>query len=191
MQTKQKEQILAVYLIFFLSWAGASHAAEIDHFGHPVKSTPYDQKNALAEVLNRSYHPRANSPAEPMDPLFWKARRFVYIEEKNGDDWRSPRETEKRQAGDCADKALWLYARLRGAGYRNLRLVVGKYQSLDARYHVWLMYTDENGKTLILDPTLQNRIWPMNAFQPGFYRPLFSFDGKDQALCFLRSPLNL
>ncbi len=181
MQVKHIKLVLVVYLISLFMRAGSSHAAEIDLYGHPTKSTPYDQKNALTEVLNESYQPPTHPLLEPIDPLFWKARRFVYIEEKKGDNWQFPQETEKKQAGDCEDKALWLYARLRAAGYKNLRLVVGRYRSMDARLHVWLMRVDENGKVFILDPTIQNRIWPLDAFQPGFYRPIFLFDGKNRS----------
>ena len=190
MHVKKIKLVFAVTLTLLLRCTDSSHAAEVDLYGHPAKNTPYDQKSALTEVLNAPYQPQPYSPAGPIDRLFRKARRFNYSEDKNGDNWQSPGETEKKQAGDCEDKALWLYARLRAAGYMNLRLVVGKYRSLDPGYHVWIMHVDEKGSIFLLDPTIQNKIWPLAAFHTGLYQPLFLFDGKDRYRCFLNPRFN-
>ena len=184
MQLKQIKFVLTANLILFFWWAGGAHASEINLYGYPTQSTPYDHKNALTEVLRGPYPQTVYSPVESVDRLFWKAKRFSYNEEKKGDDWQFPRETEKKQAGDCEDKALWLYARLREAGHKNLILAVGKHRSLDKGYHMWLMRVDEDGSVLILDPTIQNRIWPLTAFEPGLYQPLFLFDGTQRYRCF-------
>jgi hypothetical protein len=113
----------------------------------------------------------------PIDALFWKARTFAYVRERGRDEWQAPEVTERRKAGDCEDKALWLYTKLRDAGYENLRLVIGRFRPVDAVYHVWVTYEDGAGVTHLLDPTKQSRVWNLAHVSSGFYRPVFSYDG--------------
>ncbi len=169
---------LVLFLIFLLRGAGGFCAGEADVYGHSVKTTPYDQKSALIDELSRSSQLPTRSTSESIAGLFRQARNFSYRKENHGDVWQSPQVTEKMQAGDCEDKALWLYARLRAAGYGDIKLVVGKYRPSDTSNHVWLMYTEANRDVLILDPTIQNKAWSLSAFQPKLYRPFFSFDDK-------------
>ncbi len=178
MNTKQIKLSLVIGLSMYFLCSASSFAGESDSYGRQTQGTPYDQKVALAEVLKNPYQSSVNSPIQSVEHLFWKARRFSYSREKDSDDWQLPQETEKKQSGDCEDKALWLYAHLRAAGYKNLGLVVGKYRNQDPSYHVWVVRVDENGNAFILDPTIQNRIWPLKVFQSGFYQPLFLFDGN-------------
>ncbi len=172
------KRALGMSLILLLQWVGSSRAAQIDHYGYPIPNTPYDQKSALTDVLAGPYRDPAYPSAGSIDQIFRQARRFSYVTDKRGDDWQSPQTTEERRAGDCEDIALWLYAQLRSEGYKNLILVVGKYRSGDTRCHVWLMHVDKNGDVLILDPAIQKRIWPLNAFGQEFYQPIFLFDGS-------------
>jgi len=90
------------------------------------------------------------------------------------DCWQLPEETESRGAGDCEDKAIWLYARLLQTGFEDVRLVVGKYQIEQAVYHAWVVYylTD---KIYILDPTVNVGLWEARRYPEGFYKPLYSY----------------
>lgn len=178
MPAKPIRLILAVPVILLIYCAGQLHAAETENDYVLPNNSPYKQKPALIEVLNTPIEAIPSDTIEPIDNFFWKARRFSYREEKNRDDWQLPEDTERKRAGDCEDKALWLYAQLRAAGYENLSLVVGRYRSWDASLHVWLTRMDENGNVFILDPTVQNKVWPRNAFHPGFYQPIFLLGGK-------------
>lgn len=90
------------------------------------------------------------------------------------DHWQLPAETEERGAGDCEDKAIWLYARLIQDGMNNVRLVVGKYRINQSAYHAWVAaYLDE--KIYILDPTINNGIWAASQYPEEFYVPIYSF----------------
>lgn len=113
-----------------------------------------------------------------LEDLFWEARRFVYVRDGDGDYWQSPWLTEVKQAGDCEDKALWLYTRLKAQGFDNIRLVVGHYRAMDKNLHVWIMHRGDDGITRILDPTLQNRVWKLEQFGTGYYHPAYSYDGQ-------------
>jgi len=174
---------LILTAVIFLGRAGSVQAVQADVYKRSVETTPYDHKDALTEVMNASYRPAESPPLESMGGLFRKARHFSYLKEVLRDDWQTPQDTETKRTGDCEDKALWLYARMRNAGYKDVKLVVGKYRRLDSGYHVWLTYTENNGNVLILDPTIQQKAWPLNAFRSDLYRPSFLFDGQYRYSC--------
>lgn len=144
-----------------------------------IQATPYDDKMSQAGVL-ANYLP--TSPVESMEGLFTKARTIRYTpDEQNLDHWQSPEETQSRWAGDCEDKAIWLYTQLKYNGYREVRLVVGRYQSVVRGFHVWVTFMNENSEDIyLLDPTAQKRIWRASDFSEGSYKPLFSFDGMNR-----------
>jgi len=154
-------------------------------YGYSVAVTPYDQKIALKEVLMSHYTPPPASRREPLDRIFFKARRIAYLKDRSGDEWQSPSVTQTRKAGDCEDKALWLYDQLKRQGYGDsLRLVIGKYRAADKKLHVWLMRGGEGRNVYILDPANQDKVWDLQTMRPGFYKPFFSFDG-DHRYCHL------
>ena len=102
---------------------------------------------------------RSRSPGEDISPE---------------DRWQLPEETESRGAGDCEDKAIWLYARLLQMGFENVRLVVGKYRLDQPAYHAWVVCYGTN-RIYILDPTMNGGLWPARHYPKGFYRPLYSY----------------
>ena len=150
--------------------------APIDEQGCLTLSTPYDDNPALQDALLLKNTWIKPDPS-PLEKIFWKARRIVYVDDRSQDRWQAPLVTGSRMAGDCEDKALWLYSQLKVNGYSNVRLVIGRHRLHDATTHAWVMYTDDKAETLILDPTQNNRIWPVTKFMSGFYQPLYSFDG--------------
>jgi hypothetical protein len=152
-------------------------ADELDLYGCPTETTPFDRKVGLHEAMTPPYPNGRSCRLPSLHDLFWKARTFAYVRDPGRDEWQAPEVTERRKAGDCEDKALWLYTKLRAAGYDNLRLVVGRFRPVDAVYHVWVTYEDARGVTHLLDPTLQNRVWNLASVSAGFYRPIFSYDG--------------
>lgn len=95
-------------------------------------------------------------------------------ERRSPDYWQLPEETEARRAGDCEDKAIWLYAILIQEGFTNIRLVVGKYRIDQSDYHAWVAaYLGE--AVYILDPTINNGIWEVDRYPEGFYKPMYSY----------------
>ena len=150
-----------------------------------IRATPFDYKLSLAGFFNLSVpnHPiNTILPAESIDSLFNKARSFRYAEDRTGDYWQSPEETDRKHSGDCEDKAVWLYAQLKYNGYSDVRLVIGKYRSFDRKYHVWVLCTDASGASYLLDPAAQKRVCAVGHFSPGFYQPVYSFDGQNRYL---------
>jgi hypothetical protein len=158
----------AVSPSFALEAAGPS-------FGQTIQATPYDLRMGEAGVFEE-YGPVTGSRSA--ESLFAKARSFRYkADEKGRDHWQTPGETESRWAGDCEDKAVWLYANLKMNGHKGVRLVVGRQNASTRGFHVWVVIEASNGGFFVLDPTAQKRIWNGSDFSRGEYRPLYSFDG--------------
>lgn len=154
-----------------------------------------------AEELGYPQHPALSSEKPEVREalrVFRKylkiASRFKYVADARGDacridgqvsfspeatgrlleHWQLPEETEGRRAGDCEDKAIWLYVRLIQRGFENTRLVIGKYRINQSDYHAWVAaYLD--GKVYILDPTTNNGIWEAQQYPEGFYVPIYSY----------------
>ena len=116
-----------------------------------------------------------------MESLFGRAKAFRYQADAAGHDrWQTPEETESRWAGDCEDKAVWLYAQLKKSGYSGVRLVIGRQNPSSRTLHAWVTLDNSDGSFYVLDPTAQKRVWNSNDFSDGSYRPLYSFDGSNR-----------
>lgn len=140
-----------------------------------ITATPYDGRLDQAGAL-LEYLPAKN--ARSAEDLFNNARAFRYKEDVRGrDHWQTPEETERRFAGDCEDKAVWLYANLKINGHKGVRLVVGRKDGASRGFHVWVMMEASGGGFFVLDPSAQKRIWNASDFTGGEYKPLYSFDG--------------
>jgi len=171
-------KILFLVFSFLFGYVLAAESADLQTSGRLIQATPYDGKISKTGVFSTELleNPTAIQ-SESMESLFFKARRFRYASDNNGDHWQTPEETDQKQAGDCEDKAVWLFAQLKQNGYTDTRVVIGKYRSFERKYHVWVTYTDNSGRTFVLDPAIQKRIWDTQSFSQGFYRPIYSFDG--------------
>lgn len=139
-----------------------------------AEHSPFDQKIAATGF----YQWKTSNPdtRRSIDELFTVARSFRYKQERNTDHWQTPQETESSHAGDCEDKAVWLYWVLKTNGYENVALHVGRYRSADSRLHAWITVADESGDW-VLDPTTQRRIWRASEFSADYYRTLFQYTG--------------
>ena len=137
-----------------------------------VPSTPYDIHFLQAGL---THIPTQGMPSQSMESLFAKARSFRYVADlKSRDAWQTPEETEARYAGDCEDKAIWLFMQMKRNGY-DASLVIGRASSQSKGLHVWV---ESDGR--VLDPTAHKRIWNATDFPEGYYRPLYSFDGSNR-----------
>ena len=155
----------------------AAIPSPVSQNGHQVVVTPFDRKVSMAKIFDVQENAGQNASEDPFS-FFMEAKSFRYASDMGEDHWQTPEETDARHAGDCEDKAVWLYAQLKSHGYADTRLVVGKYRSIDRVYHVWVTYTGSNGDTFILDPALQHHPWKVGEFSGGFYVQYYSYDGK-------------
>ena len=144
--------------------------------GRPIASTPFDDK--VYGVLPEEPLIR-RLPKKSVDDLFAVARSFRYVHVPESP-WRTPEEIQASGSGDCADKSVWLYDQLKKNSYENVHLVIGKYRRIDSFFHVWVVYVDDQGKTFLLDPTIQKRIWESGQFKEGFYTAFYSYDGENR-----------
>lgn len=155
-------------------------AGDIYPMGYLTAITPFDARVRKAGCFDMI--PAGSHPSQPrsIEEMFRVARSFRYVSDSGGDRWQAADETEARRAGDCEDKAVWLFAQLLKNNYYNVRLVIGKYRSIDKRFHVWVICSDRAGNTCLLDPTIQKRVWYLTATDAGFYKPFYAFDGQNR-----------
>ena len=167
------------YILFFISFT-PMEAAALELQNHLINATPYDHKLDRAGFFNHAQNTPTSYKKTDLAGLFYHAKSFRYIKEQKGDLWQTPEETERKGSGDCEDKAVWLFSRLKESGYSNVRLVIGKYKSINRGYHVWVLVTDPTHTTYLLDPSSQKCVWKPEDFGPGYYRPIYSFDGQNR-----------
>ena len=107
--------VIVPVLLIMTSWPLNSFGADVYGSGHLIQATPYDRKLATTGVFDSQAYPNESVPLQSSSPenLFWTAKSFRYVPDSNGDYWQTPQETEARHAGDCEDKAVWLYAQLK------------------------------------------------------------------------------
>ncbi len=148
--------------------------------GHPTTAvTPFDLK-----VMASGFYqidPSTPSPERlSLSQIFEAAAVFHYRRDNAADDWQTPARTEQLQAGDCEDFALWVYNQLKKNGYAGARIMVGKFDAADARFHTWAVCSVGNGDDYIIDPALQTRVWKRSELLPELYQPQYSFDGRNK-----------
>lgn len=145
-----------------------------------VRKTPFDNRLQAAGFFKPLQTIASLQSNTDLNGLFMEARSFRYVNDAPGDRWQSPDETDRRRSGDCEDKALWLYARLKQAGYTEVRLVIGRRYASDNGLHAWVAVKDGED-ILILDPVAQKRIWTLRNFSPEeSYVPIFSFNENNR-----------
>ena len=170
-----KVYVLVTSLVFVIPFF--SYGMGITQGIRPAYSTPFDSKLMRPGLFELNTPKDSNASIES---LFRTARSFRYVSDGSQDYWQTAEETDSKRAGDCEDKAIWLFARLKQSAYNNVQLVIGKYKSIDINYHVWVTCTDESGNTYLLDPAIQKRIWTNESFASGFYTQVYSYDGVNR-----------
>ena len=170
---------LATFIFLLTLVINGSAYSDFFSMGRLVSGTPFDYKIINAGCFNLSPSTLNLQSQKSIQELFAIARSFRYVSD-GGDNWQSAKETEERHAGDCEDKAIWLFTRLINNGYYNVRLVVGRYRSLDSQLHVWVICSDKEGNTCLLDPSIQKRVWYLIGIDSDFYKPLYAYDGQNR-----------
>ena len=168
----------ALALLFSLLSLPSGHASVAALGGSVIQATPYDNRFNASGAFSASL--AAAGRVHSSDELFLRARTIRYAKDDTSKDyWQTPEETQARWAGDCEDKALWLFAELKKNGYDEVRLVVGRFRSTGG-YHVWVTMSDGQDNVWVLDPTAQKKIWKASDFGPGYYKAFYSFDGVNR-----------
>lgn len=158
--------------------------------GQPVNFTPFDTRMRNAGLFGGSSAESSALGDHSIDTIFNTARSFRYVADRGRDNWQTDTETQSRRAGDCEDKAVWLYKNLIAGGAQNVRLVIGRYRQMDRQLHVWVTCRDRDGNTCLLDPSKQRRVWKLSSADSGLYRPLYGFDGRNKYKYFGSEPSN-
>ena len=174
------KRILWIGVLLIL--AGHSPAFADPHFstGCLIQYTPFYNRLLSAGIFDPII--RSSIPfnqAQPMQMLFRMARSFHYTSDRKHDLWQSAEETSKNYGGDCEDKAIWLYTKMRQNGYQNVSLVIGKYGPNSREFHMWVTYKNESGENLLLDPTIQRKPWKIDAFPKRLYHPIHILSGDN------------
>ncbi len=173
--SRQRFSSTATFLLLGSILCTVSHAAQ-SLKTEPVSGSPFQQRLASADFQEIAPGQRSDS----LEHLFAMARSFRYVPDGKEDLWQSPFETDRRRSGDCEDKALWLYQKMKQNGFENVRLVIGRYRPMDDLLHVWVVYEDGSGNSFLLDPALQRRVWRESDFGSNFYRAFYAFNGIGQ-----------
>ena len=103
--------------------------------------------------------------------------------------WQFPEETLVLRSGLCEDRAFLLAGLMLAAGISsfNVRVALGQIEftsagKVTAHDHMWVMYKDESGQWLLLEPLLQTKhgrppaTRPWNRSLEARYRPRFLFN---------------
>ena len=146
--------------------------------GIPVKATPFDARFRFDDKVSIVNQSVKGAAPEALKTLFLKAKSLRYLKDEGRDHWQTPQETEINGYGDCEDKAIWLFKRLRESRYESVRVVVGKLKKNFHGYHAWVEHTDAKGTTHILDASTQTRIWKRHEISHSYFVPYFSYDEK-------------
>ena len=140
---------------------------DADNLLLPLQATTHDNRyKKIEKHLKMSY--------KKVEKFLEMASKFKYKNDSRGaDNWQLPLETEKCGAGDCDDKAIWLYSKLIKEGTDDVRLVLGNYKRGELSVHMWVNWYHD-GQVFILDPTIDNGIRPAKQYSD-YYQPFYSF----------------
>lgn len=163
-----------------LQAVSSPHRAEIrlSWNGQTVPATPFDLK-LIGSGFYAIQHEADGKERRTIQEIFNEAATFQYSRDPEGDVWQDPSVTEKLRRGDCEDMAVWVYRELKRSGYDDVRIMVGKFELSDKRFHTWVVCRLE-GADVIVDPALQRGVWLRAEISPDLYLPAYSFDGREK-----------
>ena len=143
-----------------------------------IQSSPFYQRLLSAGVFN--IEPIHVDSQQPVQLLFRIARGLRYnSDHSKTDKWQSADETTRNYGGDCEDKAIWLYTQMRRNGFHETALHIGKYAPSSKKFHMWVSYVDEAGRTILMDPTIQIKPWEVSRFSEKNYKSSHILTGDD------------
>lgn len=146
--------------------------------GQTVAMTPFDLK-IMGSGFYTIREEVTDKERRTIQEIFNEAATFQYSRDPEGDMWQDPSITEKLKRGDCEDMAVWVYRELKRSGYDDVRIMVGKFELHDKRFHTWVVCRLE-GADVIIDPALQRGVWLRAEISTDLYLPAYSFDGRNK-----------
>jgi predicted transglutaminase-like cysteine proteinase len=91
--------------------------------------------------------------------------------------WKTPVEVESGATADCKGKAVALYEKMRSAGAKNLRLVIGRRTPSSRSTHAWLEWSTPDG-IYVLDPTINWAAYRIDEVGKDRYVPFYAYSGS-------------
>ena len=164
------------FFFFFLAAIGFSC---LSCFGQSillsVRNTPYDRQMSCIRPVLISETPPAHRDISLGIVNHWIAdlRLIPYGFTR---EWKTPVETESGAPADCKAKAIALYQLMQLHGATNFRLIIGKHTANSRSTHAWLEWENE-GRTYVLDPTLNWRAYRISDFGRYSYIPVLRLRG--------------
>lgn len=139
-----------------------------------VASTPYDRQMAPVWGFLKATIPTKTEETSLSELNDWM-RHLRAMPYRYSKTWKTPIEVNSDRMGDCKGKAVALYDQLLVNGAHNVRLVIGKHRTSDARTHAWVEWETLQG-TLLLDPTLNWAAAKTECQDQSTYVPLYAYE---------------
>lgn len=166
------KRIFALVLVLL----GLSSAACLaDSMLLTVSSTPYDRQMARIRPILATT-PKTSSPSVSLQIVNHWIQDLRTIPYGFSLQWKTPSEVVHGSAADCKGKAVTLYQRMRASGATNLRLVIGRRAPTSRSTHTWVEWS-VNGRTYVLDPTLNWSASAIEQISSRSYVPYFAYAG--------------
>ncbi len=164
----------------FLLFAAATCLSCVTCLAQPnffaVKSTPYDNQMVRIRPVLQNTKAVQDSQISLRLVNHW-IENLRAIPYGFSTQWKTPAEVESGPAADCKGKAVALYEKLRSAGARNFRLVIGRRTVSSRSTHAWLEWSTAGG-TYVLDPTINWIAYKIDELSRDRYVPLYAYSGN-------------
>ena len=164
----------------FLFFSAATCLSCVSCFAQPVffavSSTPYDhQMSRIRATLQstRTTHERELS-VRLVNHWVESLRAIPY---GFSTQWKTPAEVESAPVADCKGKAVALYEKMRSAGAKNVRLVIGRRTPASRSTHAWLEWSTIDG-VYVLDPTINWAAYRIDEVGKDGYVPFYAYSGN-------------
>lgn len=164
----------------FLFFAGAICLFCVTCVAQPVffavSATPYDhQMSRVRAILERGKSSGDNQVSLRLVNHWIEDLRAIPY--GFSPQWKTPDEVESASAADCKGKAVALYEKMRSAGAKNFRLVIGRRTPSSRSTHAWLEWSTADG-VYVLDPTINWVAYRLEDLGKRQYVPFYAYSGN-------------
>jgi hypothetical protein len=164
----------------FFFFAAATCLSCVSCFAQPiffaVNSTPYDHQMSRIRPVLQSTRTVHETEISLRLINHWveglRAIPYGFTTE-----WKTPAEVESGATADCKGKAVALYERMRSAGAKNVRLVIGRRTPSSKSTHAWLEWSSIDG-VYVLDPTINWVAYRIDGIGKNKYVPFYAYSGN-------------
>lgn len=88
---------------------------------------------------------------EEVDKIYEEVSSIIYKSDIV-DEWQLPNETIEKKTGDCEDKSILFYHKIKSSGNNKVRIIIGRTINETVSYHAWNEIEIDN-TTYIVDTT--------------------------------------